>query len=99
MGIGARDTTLRKTHQALVHDWPIVHSSLVPCAVLFWPGMGLIEDHVAMRWAMGLGVSNLWIFGLWAAWSGGRSWLQAIPIATGIALLGLGIVVLEIRLG
>ncbi len=90
---------IHQVRDALVHDWPIVQSCTVPLTALGLGALGWISDVHAMRLAMGVGIFALWTYSLWAAKQGGRSWVQAIPLATGMAALGAGIVLLEIRLG
>lgn len=84
---------------ALAHDWPIVQSCTAPGITLGLGALGGLPDVHAMRLAMGIGVLTLWIYSLWAAKQGGRSWGQALLLATAMASLGAVIVVLEIRLG
>ena len=98
-GIASNGDTRQQIYKALAHDWPIVQSCALPALVLLTAPCGWLTDHAAMRFAMGGGVGNLFLYGLWAARTSGRPWWRALPIASFIALMGLGIVVLEIKLG
>jgi hypothetical protein len=89
---------LKAIGRAIVHQLPMLEVAVLPLAVLGLGALGLLKDGLAIAIALGIGVAELFLVGLWLGERRRVPLWRAALTALGYAAIGALLVVMKAAL-